>query len=216
MVVLIKSGDETCDSKCYNAEGPDCQCACGGRNHGKGLDKAIENTKEMVDKGELEGVQLSFNIDEPIAAGAGTVYFIGEVERMEYQVPFNNTVARCDIEVFIEVGGRCIVKISERGDNPGMSITNAMEYVIARLMSMKRTAPHPNLPEFLVPKESSEIIFIEHYPDRHPPGQETESTYNEDFAVVNYKFNDKFGAESIGWTYLPKEDYLELVKDWKS
>jgi hypothetical protein len=39
-----------CDAKCYNATGPDCQCICGGRNHGKGKRQAIENTREMADE----------------------------------------------------------------------------------------------------------------------------------------------------------------------
>jgi|SRR5580765_9075517 len=25
-----------CGSKCLNAKGPNCECACGGKNHGKG------------------------------------------------------------------------------------------------------------------------------------------------------------------------------------
>jgi predicted RNase H-like HicB family nuclease len=37
-----------CDAKCYNAEHSECRCICGGRNHGKGLEKARENTKEMA------------------------------------------------------------------------------------------------------------------------------------------------------------------------
>ncbi len=31
-----------CDAKCYDARHPHCDCVCGGRNHGKGLDEAIE------------------------------------------------------------------------------------------------------------------------------------------------------------------------------
>lgn len=29
-----------CDAKCYQAEQPHCECICGGRNHGAGLDQA--------------------------------------------------------------------------------------------------------------------------------------------------------------------------------
>jgi hypothetical protein len=28
--------DETCGGKCRNAKGPQCECSCGGENHGKG------------------------------------------------------------------------------------------------------------------------------------------------------------------------------------
>lgn len=38
-----------CDAKCYNAQSPDCDCICGGKNHGAGLEQAAENTREMVD-----------------------------------------------------------------------------------------------------------------------------------------------------------------------
>jgi hypothetical protein len=33
-----------CDAKCYDAKHIDCNCCCGGRNHGVGVNKAIENT----------------------------------------------------------------------------------------------------------------------------------------------------------------------------
>jgi len=38
-----------CDAKCYNAESPDCHCICGGKNHGVGLKKAIDNTRELAE-----------------------------------------------------------------------------------------------------------------------------------------------------------------------
>lgn len=38
-----------CDAKCHNAmSGKPCNCICGGKNHGKGLHKAIENNHERV------------------------------------------------------------------------------------------------------------------------------------------------------------------------
>jgi hypothetical protein len=36
-----------CDAKCYNATHPDCNCICGGMNHGAGAQRAIENTNAM-------------------------------------------------------------------------------------------------------------------------------------------------------------------------
>ncbi len=39
-----------CDAKCYNATHPDCDCICGGRNHGAGLDQAVENTTELAER----------------------------------------------------------------------------------------------------------------------------------------------------------------------
>lgn len=40
-----------CDAKCYNAKTPEhaCDCVCGGRNHGAGIKKAEENTRDYAD-----------------------------------------------------------------------------------------------------------------------------------------------------------------------
>jgi len=38
-----------CDARCYNAKGPDCDCCCGGVNHGVGLKQAIENTRASAE-----------------------------------------------------------------------------------------------------------------------------------------------------------------------
>lgn len=41
-----------CDARCYNAKNKNCDCCCGGKNHGIGENQAIENTsiylKEMM------------------------------------------------------------------------------------------------------------------------------------------------------------------------
>lgn len=39
-----------CDAHCYDAKHPHCDCICGGVNHGAGLKKAQENTREYADK----------------------------------------------------------------------------------------------------------------------------------------------------------------------
>ncbi len=85
-----------------------------------------------------------------------------------------------------------------------MSITNASEFVIKKIMSMKRTDYHPNLPEYLVPQSSSEIIIVEHYPS-DAYRSSTEETYD----IVNFNSHGK----SV-WTRIQKEDYENLVKDW--
>jgi hypothetical protein len=38
-----------CDAKCYEAREPACHCVCGGRNHGAGLQQAIENTTQHAE-----------------------------------------------------------------------------------------------------------------------------------------------------------------------
>ena len=40
---------DRCDAKCYDAQEPDCDCSCGGRNHGAGKQQAIDNTREMAE-----------------------------------------------------------------------------------------------------------------------------------------------------------------------
>lgn len=38
-----------CDAKCYSAKGKVCHCICGGKNHGRGQQKAVENTRDMAE-----------------------------------------------------------------------------------------------------------------------------------------------------------------------
>lgn len=33
-----------CDARCYNAQQPHCDCVCGGKNHGRGIQVAAQNT----------------------------------------------------------------------------------------------------------------------------------------------------------------------------
>lgn len=39
-----------CDAKCYDAEHADCDCICGGRNHGAGKQRATDNTRELAEQ----------------------------------------------------------------------------------------------------------------------------------------------------------------------
>lgn len=53
-----------CDSKCYDAKEPRCDCICHGRNHGKGLTSALANTAAVADSilaGLPEGQVLHVN-----------------------------------------------------------------------------------------------------------------------------------------------------------
>jgi len=38
-----------CDARCYEAVEPSCDCICGGRNHGAGLQQASDNTHELAE-----------------------------------------------------------------------------------------------------------------------------------------------------------------------
>jgi len=37
-----------CDANCHDARTAKCTCICGGKNHGAGLERAIENNRELV------------------------------------------------------------------------------------------------------------------------------------------------------------------------
>jgi len=52
MSTLIASGTTNrprrrCNAKCYNARGSECDCICGGVNHGVGERQARDNTCEL-------------------------------------------------------------------------------------------------------------------------------------------------------------------------
>ena len=51
LISYQSSGGEQgrCDAKCYDATEPDCTCKCGGRNHGAGRERAIDNTRELAE-----------------------------------------------------------------------------------------------------------------------------------------------------------------------
>jgi len=44
MTILMRSLSGRCDAKCYEAEHPECDCCCGGVNHGVGFRQAAKNT----------------------------------------------------------------------------------------------------------------------------------------------------------------------------
>lgn len=39
-----------CDAKCYLSKHQNCDCICGGKNHRKGLEQAIENTRNCAEE----------------------------------------------------------------------------------------------------------------------------------------------------------------------
>lgn len=51
-LIAVYDGDGCrgrCDAHCYNATGDDCDCVCGGMNHGAGLRQATENTRQLAE-----------------------------------------------------------------------------------------------------------------------------------------------------------------------
>ncbi len=49
LTVGNSEGEQRCDARCYNARGGKCSCCCGGRNHGVGLNVALEQTQEIAE-----------------------------------------------------------------------------------------------------------------------------------------------------------------------
>jgi hypothetical protein len=48
-----------CDAKRYEASHPNCQCVCGGKNHGAGKQQAMDNTRELADTWIKEYTELN-------------------------------------------------------------------------------------------------------------------------------------------------------------
>jgi hypothetical protein len=51
-LIEIRRADGTlvgrCDARCYNATTPECECCCGGKNHGRGVERAVAQTREQA------------------------------------------------------------------------------------------------------------------------------------------------------------------------
>ncbi len=51
-LIEIRGGDGRligrCDARCHDAVSHECNCCCGGRNHGKGLARAVAQTREQA------------------------------------------------------------------------------------------------------------------------------------------------------------------------
>jgi hypothetical protein len=51
-LIEIRRADGTlvgrCDARCYNATNPECECCCGGKNHGRGVERAVAQTREQA------------------------------------------------------------------------------------------------------------------------------------------------------------------------
>jgi len=125
-----------CDARCYNAKEPHCECICGGRNHGVGLQKAIEQAREQA---ELEREAESMKTTEVIH---------------RYK-PFGSGIeARCRLQVHRHEG-QTVAIVTELPDNPGMSVTNAAEWLLPAL------AQQYGLPD--------DTVWIEHYERLHEP-----------------------------------------------
>lgn len=55
-----------CDARCYNGKHAVCSCICGGKNHGAGLQQAMDNVREIflpiIESVGEEGMKLGKQI----------------------------------------------------------------------------------------------------------------------------------------------------------
>lgn len=71
-----------CDSRCFAAIGPDCDCMCGGANHGKGYANAVQNTEKM--KGDfMENAMNKLFIDHPMAREYEITFRINQQQKVK-------------------------------------------------------------------------------------------------------------------------------------
>jgi len=65
-----------CDAKCYEAQHHHCECICGGLNHGAGLSRAIDQTRELAETW-IEDYKLKHGLN-----GDTKSYIAGEVQQL--------------------------------------------------------------------------------------------------------------------------------------
>lgn len=116
--------------------------------------------------------------------------------------------ARCRARIFRREDGRAAVIVTELPDNPGMSVTNAAEWIATTLLHRYDLDPN-------------DTIWIEHYPDRHPPGMEGERMFDETFDLIRFRWEDEGRhrapmrlspwARTPDWRHLDREEVEELV-----
>jgi hypothetical protein len=113
--------------------------------------------------------------------------------RFSYRVP-NRPEAYCDLVVSKEHN---LIIASEVADNPGLSITNAAEYVATQACEAFGIQP-------------KKLIWIEHYSNRSYPGGRT----LEDFDLVTFRIDGEGKFSDPEWRSLEKgevEDFLKVI-----
>ena len=53
-----------CDARCHKATSPDCECICGGLNHGVGHKQAVENTQRWAET-MIQAYTKRHNLENP-------------------------------------------------------------------------------------------------------------------------------------------------------
>ncbi|OLT12939.1 hypothetical protein BJF79_03300 [Actinomadura sp. CNU-125] len=73
LLIVRRGGDIIghCDALCYDAKHDECVCkACGGVNHGVGIERAIVNTRALhagwLEQARAEDPGIEFELDESV------------------------------------------------------------------------------------------------------------------------------------------------------
>ena len=169
VLIEVRGGDGEligrCDAHCYNAKEPACECICGGKNHGAGLERAAEQTRESAEQwikayaerlglAEYEGLvshqvyQMTiFELMAELESEAAEMKTADTIHR--YKLPPGSGIeAHCRLRVYRHEG-QTVAIVTEQADNTGMSVTNAAEWLLPAL------AEQYGLP--------ADVLWIEHY-----------------------------------------------------
>jgi hypothetical protein len=84
--------------------------------------------------------------------------------------------AVCHVSVYQHRHGAVVV-MTEPRDNPGVSVTNAVESIATTVAIARRLDP-------------ATTVWVEHYPDRHPPGMEHDATFDESYDLVTFTWDN--------------------------
>ena len=63
-MVVLQMGKRKCDEACYDALHIGCHCICHGKNHGLGLEHALQNAQLIVESINAEAEDSEEDLDE--------------------------------------------------------------------------------------------------------------------------------------------------------
>lgn len=137
--------------------------------------------------------------DNSAASSEHTAARQSDIDRtIRYTTRFNRTTGKCRLRAWLDE--RTFV-ITELADNPGMSVTNAVEHIaetIEALFSVRCTADREATYAPLV-------RLVEHYPPRGQLGIS--------LAVVHFVGRDGKRPDGPTWGPLPADDWLHTALD---
>lgn len=192
--------------RCNESKGKKCRCACRGANHGRQIKMSFEQIDNILDKTNPNAqIALMPNISVDLAApGSKDMMLTADVNvaakklnsasiNMEYQFPgVAGFLSQCNLHVLVQPGCQPIAVMTEIPENPGTSVTNAVERIATKIYW-----------EFLSGNcRPKDVRFIEHYPGF--------TSKEETWDLVTLQWND-VKKEYFGpsWRRIRKEEVYE-------